>query len=152
MVTVTQAVTPATHAEKSSWEQAGIRMNLSSATFDTVVGDAVPCPKGCSWTLENWGGGWIFSPDYYPSGEEIFAGGAGSNSGNFNTPTDNELIKKTDTTSASLTGYENLLAKVLPVIWQPEIVTVVEIHKGLEGVTPLNPIGAFTPAYWHWKS
>ena len=35
----------------------------------------------CTWELENWGGGWIFAPDYYPSGEELFQTGARSNSG-----------------------------------------------------------------------
>lgn len=40
-----------------------------------------PC-KGstCTWQLENWGGGWEYSPDIYPTGEEIFATGAGSTS------------------------------------------------------------------------
>ncbi|MGH9919416.1 MAG: ABC transporter substrate-binding protein, partial [Nitrososphaerales archaeon] len=146
----TKNLTHLMDAEKGSWSAVGIRMGLSSATFNTVNAVAVPCPKGCSWELENWGGGWIYSPDYYPTGEEIFAKGAASNSGNFTTPTDDKLIAETDTTKLSLTKYENLLAKNLPVLWQPEDVTVVEIHKGLEGVTPLNPIGAVTPAYWHW--
>jgi peptide/nickel transport system substrate-binding protein len=137
-------------AEKASWEQAGIRTNMSSATFNAVIGAAVPCPKGCKWTMENWGGGWIYSPDYYPTGEEIFASGAGSNSGNFTTATNNKLIKQTDVTKAKLTKYENWLANKLPVVWQPEIVTAVEIHKGITH-PPLNPLDADTPATFHWK-
>lgn len=137
-------------AEKASWEQAGIRTNMSSATFNAVIGAAVPCPKGCKWTMENWGGGWIYSPDYYPTGEEIFATGAGSNSGNFTTATNNKLIKQTDVSKAKLTKYENWLANKLPVVWQPEIVTAVEIHKGISH-PPLNPLDADTPATLHWK-
>ncbi len=30
-------------AEKSSWSQAGININLSQASFNTVTGIAVPC-------------------------------------------------------------------------------------------------------------
>ena len=30
------------NAEKSSWAQAGINMNLSQASFNTVIGNAVP--------------------------------------------------------------------------------------------------------------
>lgn len=138
-------------AEKASWAQAGIKISLSNATFDSVLGNAVQCPKGCAWTLENWGGGWIFSPDYYPTGEEIFAAGAGSNNGSYATATNTRLIRQSDLEPVTLTNYENWLAKELPVVWQPDPVTIVEIHKGLAGVLPLNPLGIVTPAYWYWK-
>ncbi len=139
-------------AEKSSWSSAGINMNVTTATFNTVIGNAVPCPKGCSWQMENWGAGWIFAPDFYPSGEEIFASGAGSNSGNYVDATNDKLIKQSYQTNASLTAYENYLAKNLPVIWQPNIANPIsEIQKGLEGVTPQNPLQAITPEDWHWS-
>ena len=72
-------------------------MTLSTGTFDTVIGNATPCSgSGCTWQLENWGAGWIFSPDYYPSGEEIFQTGAGSNSGSYSNPTNDANIKATN--------------------------------------------------------
>ena len=70
--------------------------------------------------MENWGGGWVYSPDYYPSGEEIFQTGAGSNGGQYSDPTNDRLIKETNFGDASLSAYENYLAKNLPVVWQPE--------------------------------
>ena len=78
-----------------------------------------PCPSGCSWELENWGAGWIFSPDYYPTGEELFQTGAGSNSGSYSDPTNDANIVATNTTQAPLTPYENYLAQQLPVVFQP---------------------------------
>src|SRR5262249_28953076 len=69
-------------AQKSSWAQAGIHVNLTTGTFNTVLSTAIPCRgSGCGWEAGNWGGGWIFSPDYYPSGELLFQSGASSNSG-----------------------------------------------------------------------
>ncbi len=71
------------NTEKSSWAQAGFNITLSQASFDTVIGNATTCTPSpsCTWELENWGAGWVYAPDYYPTGEEIFSTGAGSNSG-----------------------------------------------------------------------
>ncbi len=147
----TKAETALMDAEKSSWAKVGLRVNLSSADFDAVISAAVPCHgSSCKWTMQNWGGGWIFAPDYYPTGEEIFATGAGSNAGDFTTATNNTLIKQTDTTSVGLTSYENWLTAKLPVVWQPEIVTINEIHDTITH-PPLNPLDANTPATFHWK-
>lgn len=33
---------------------------------------------GTAWDMTNWGGGWVFAPDYLPTGEEIFDGVPGS--------------------------------------------------------------------------
>ena len=152
----TKSETALMNAERGSWLQAGIKMSLNSATFNTVIGNAVPChvkagtSKTCKWQMENWGGGWIYSPDYYPSGTEIFETGAASNSGDFHTKTNDKLISQTEVGSATLTKYENLVAKKLAVIWQPEIVTAVELHKGLHH-PPLSPLGDTTPATVFWK-
>ncbi len=137
-------------AEKASWQQAGIRVNLSSATYDTVIGSADPCPKGCSWQIENWDSGWTFVPDYYPTGEEMFATGAEANSADFSTPLNDQLIKDTDTTAANLTQYEDNLAKMLPVVWQPTPVTVIEVRKGITH-PQFNPVENDTPATLHWS-
>jgi peptide/nickel transport system substrate-binding protein len=117
-------------AEKSSWATAGIDVNLSQATFDTVLSNAVPCSGAkCDWDMENWGGGWSFEPDYYPSGEEIFETGAGSNSGSYSDPTNDANIKATNYTNVSLTTYENYLAQQLPVIWQAKLPTTCVVSR-----------------------
>jgi len=141
------------NAEKSSWAQAGINVTLTSASFNSVIGTAVPCPSGCAWQLQNWGAGWVFSPDYYPTGEEIFQSGAGSNSGNYSDPTNDANITATNTTDVNLTNYENYLAKNLPVVYQPNYVTeMTEIQNGLSGVTPQSPLWSINPENWRWNS
>ena len=141
------------NAEKSSWAQAGIDITLKSASFNTILGKAVPCEKGkaCDWELENWGGGWIYAPDYYPTGEAIFATGSGSNSGSYNDPKNDALIKATTDSKISLNAYQMYLAKQLPVVWQPNTATALtEIRKGLKGVTPQSPLISITPEAWRF--
>ncbi len=136
--------------EKSSWAQAGINVTLSTATFNTVIGTAIPCSgASCTWQMENWGGGWIFAPDYYPSGEVLFQTGASSNGGNYSDAQADSLIKQTTQGTADLANYENYLAQQLPVVWQPQAVTVAEISNHLGGATPLNPLGTLNPETWY---
>ncbi len=147
----TVAIDQLMQAQKSSWGQAGIHVNLSSATFDTVIGVAVPCSgKSCTWEMENWGGGWIFAPDYYPSGEDLFQTGAGSNAGTYSDKKADSLIKSTTLGNADLANYENYVAQQLPVIWQPNPVTVGEISTKLQGATPVNPLLTINPEDWYF--
>ncbi len=150
-VSGTKTITTLMNAERSSWEQAGVRMNLSTATFNTVIGSATPCPKGCSWEFENWGAGWEYYPDLYPAGTSIMATGGGSNFGDWSTKTSTVLIRKTVTGSTNLFKYENWEQKKLPVIWQPQRVALYEVHKGLSGVLPMDPLNTQTPATFVWK-
>ena len=140
-------------AEKSSWESAGITVNLTQATFDTVIGNSVPCSGGsaCKWEMENWGGGWSFEPDYYPSGEELFETGAGSNFGSYSDSTNDANIRATNDTNVGLTTYENYLAKQLPVVWQANpAYELTEIASNLRGLTPQNPYGFLAPEEWYF--
>ena len=146
------SLTQLMNAEKSSWASAGITMNLSQQSFNTVIGNSTPCTGStCTWELGNWGAGWIFSPDYYPTGEEIFQTGAGSNSGSYSDPTNDANITATNTTQTPLTTYENYLAEQLPVVYQPNAVTsLTEIAKGLNGATPQSVFWALTPENWRF--
>jgi peptide/nickel transport system substrate-binding protein len=145
--------------EVSEWAKAGIVVKTTANSFDGVLAIAVPClptvTKACQdWDFANWGGGWLFAPDYLPTGEEIFATGAGSNSGNYNDPENNSLIIQTNKSSSAtvFTTWENYLAKQLPVIWQPNSVGEAEIAKNLGGVTPLSALKDLTPEYWYFTS
>jgi peptide/nickel transport system substrate-binding protein len=151
----TPSLTEYMNAAKSSWAQAGIQVNLTTATFDTVVGNATPCSGGpsCSWELENWGGGWVFAPDYYPSGEEIFATGAGSNSGDYSNPTNDNNIKQSYQTNTNLDTYQNYLAKQLPVVWSSnQAYQLSEIKNTLHGALPQNPLLNINPENWYFTS
>ena len=91
--------------EVAQWALAGIHITTKAAPFNQVIAYATPCvpkvtPACQSWMMGNWGGGWIFSPDYLPTGEEIFATGAGSNSGDYNNAENNTLIHETNVSAA----------------------------------------------------
>jgi peptide/nickel transport system substrate-binding protein len=147
--------TEAVADEISSWESAGIHINETTATFNTVIANATACSPGpsCTWELEDWAGSWVYSPDIYPTGEELFATGAVANYGSYSDPTADSLIKGTDFSNASLNNYEDYLVKQLPVIYLPQQVqSLTEIQDNLRGVTPQNILSALTPEEWYYVS
>ncbi len=130
-------------AEASSWASAGIKVNLSQASFDTVIRNATACIPGpsCTWELQNWGTGWIFAPDFYPTGEEFFSTGGVANYGSFSDATNDKNILATTYSGANLFAYEIYLAKQLPAIFQDNPASYIwEIDKKLRGVVPLNQL------------
>jgi peptide/nickel transport system substrate-binding protein len=140
----------------SSWAQAGIKLQLEPKSFGQVISTAAtPCAAGkaCPWDIANWGGGWVYAPDYYPTGEEIFASGAGSNFGDYSDPTADTLIKATDFSSSlrALYKYEDYLAVNLPGIWQPETaLTFNEVGKNVCGFSPENPLFTWVAEAWYF--
>lgn len=142
--------------EATTFQQAasgvGVRINLSSAPFGTVIDHALPCTakqSSCSGQIQYWGQGWVFAPDYYPSGENFFAGGAALNSSNYNDPTANKLIEAS-ITGGGLGGYESYLAKQVPVLWMPVSDSQISAIKDtLQGVGAQNPILTTTPETWY---
>jgi len=124
---------------------------VTATTFNNVLGQAVPTNH--TWDLNNWGGGWIYAPDYYPTGELIFSSGAGSNSGAYSNKTIDQLIDDTTTQSGVqvMQTYEDALAKDLPVVWQPTFASALtETATALKGTQPVNPFGFITPENWHY--
>jgi peptide/nickel transport system substrate-binding protein len=140
--------------EQSAWNAIGIKTQLVSNTFPTVISSyAPPCMTGSPCTIEEgwWGGGWSYEPDYYPSGETLFSTGAGSNAGNYSSAKADTLIAATDTTEASLDSYQNYIAQQLPVIWQPNAdYELSEVRSTLRGVAPQNPFLWLFPEYWYY--
>ena len=101
--------------------------------------------------MQYWGGGWVFAPDYDPTGESIFQTGAGSNYGSYNDKTNDSNIAATTSSNESLTKYENYLAEQLPIVYQPNPATsLTEIKKGLTGVTPQSPLDSINPENWRF--
>jgi peptide/nickel transport system substrate-binding protein len=137
---------------KSNLASDGITVNLTSAPFNTILANAAPCKLGpsCSWQLENWGQGWSYGPDYYPTGESIFETGSGINEGNYSNATNDANINATHVISGTsvLYKYENYLALQLPVIWQPDPdFQISEIKNTLSGVTQSSILN-YTPEDW----
>ncbi len=140
--------------EQSAWNSIGINTSLVSNTFHTVVSAyAPPCQSGspCTTELGWWGGGWEYSPDYYPSGETLFATGSGSNASNYSNGKADSLIKATTNTETSLNKYEDYMATQLPVLWEPNAdYELSEVANNLRGIAPQNPFGNLFPEYWYY--
>lgn len=149
-----QQVTTAMDSLKSNASQVGIQLTLRGETFDSVIAGINVCSgPSCTWDIGYWGGGWSYGPDYYPTGESLFATGASSNSGGYSSPEMDSLINATLTTAdnSKFIAYENYAATNLPVIWMPLYVrNLTEIGSGLKGVTPQNPFNWLQPETWHY--
>jgi peptide/nickel transport system substrate-binding protein len=141
-------------AFKSDLGRVGVRLNLHSEPFNSVIANAVACKPSqatCSWQLAYWGGGWAYGVDPFPSGEELFLTGATSNFGNYSSPTANRLIEATlhSGGKAAEYAYEDYLARQLPVIWMPRPdVQISAITSSLRGALPQSPITSLTPELW----
>jgi peptide/nickel transport system substrate-binding protein len=142
---------------QSNTAQIGIKLNLDPKPFAQVIaasgGNCVVTKSPCNWDMANWGFGWSFSPDYLPTGEELFQCGAVSNSGGYCDSTDDALIAKT-LTSADLQymyQWQDYLAPQLPVEYQPNAAyTLTEVANNLKGVLPQSPTLSITPETWYF--
>jgi peptide/nickel transport system substrate-binding protein len=135
----------------------GIKLNLEPKPFDQVLaiagGNCKVAPLPCNWDMADWGLGWSFSPDYLPTGEELFLSTDPANSSGYSNATNDALINKTLTSSSTQYMYEwqNYLSAQLPFIWQPEAdYQLTEIAGNLKGVTPQSSTLSINPENWYF--
>jgi len=138
---------------KSDAAQAGIAINLVPQSFNTVIGETTPCSPGpkCTWDILNFGG-WNFNgPGFEPTGEPLFATGAGSNSGSYSNSEEDNLITATHTSSSLsvFQQYATYTDQQLPFIWMPNAYAVQAVTSTLGGVA-FNPLADFLPEYWYF--
>lgn len=135
----------------------GIRIALREVTTATITATIEPCaPRtaACSWQLGQYGSAWVFAPDHYPTGEEIFQTGALGNVGSYSDPAIDRLIRATTTAPAggaqrALDAYANAVRRQLPDFWQPSPGTLLSFQANLAGTTP-NAYGYLTPEEWYF--
>src|ERR1700722_2329995 len=142
---LTQEIT----AEIADWAQVGIKVSTSTESFNSVVAD---CNSGAGFQLCMWGGGWTFAPNYFPTGETLFAVGGGFNPGDYANATMTNLIQGTDFGHSNLTDYATFAAQNLPVLYEPESAPTVETIKTLHssiGFTN-SPLINFMPEYYYF--
>jgi peptide/nickel transport system substrate-binding protein len=149
-------------AFQSSVSAVGIQLTLTGAPQGTVIDTYQTCsasqPAGCSWDIKSPSLGayaWTFSPDYYPTGDQIFETGAGFNGGGFSNAVNNGNIVATQRNPGSepLYTYEDYLAKELPVIWMPtSYYQLSVISPKLHGVLPQDPNLNIYPQDWSLSS
>ena len=135
----------------------GIRLNLEPKPFAQVIsvagGNCVVAKLPCDWDMANWGGGWSFSPDYEPTGEQLFLSGVVANSGGYSDATNDSMISKT-LTSGNLDymyTWQDYLSAQLPMIWQPQAdYQLTEIAGNLRGVIRQSPTLSINPENWYF--
>jgi peptide/nickel transport system substrate-binding protein len=139
---------------KSDMAQAGVQLTLVPQSFNTIIGESAPCTStqaSCNWDILNFGG-WSFNgPGFEPTGEPLFATGAGSNSGSYSDSTMDSYISLTHT-SDSLSTFQKYAAYVadqLPFIWMPNAYTVSATSSNLANVG-FNPLTTLLPEYWYF--
>jgi peptide/nickel transport system substrate-binding protein len=135
----------------------GIKLNLEPKPFAEVIsvagGNCVVVKAPCNWDIANWGFGWSFSPDYLPTGDELFLCGAVANSGGYCNPANDTLINKTLTNPdlQYMYSWQDYLAPQLPVMYQPNAAyTLTEVANNLKGALPQSPTLSINPENWYF--
>jgi len=123
----------------------GIVLTATSVPPARVLSD-VSGPSR-NWDLASWDGGWQYAPDYFPSGEWLFAEGSPWNVGGYADARATALVVASLRSSARLAPYDAYLADQLPVVWQPTPVTLLETRAVIKGVVA-SPLGSITPEAW----
>jgi peptide/nickel transport system substrate-binding protein len=139
---------------KSDASKAGIDINLVGQTFNTIIGESAPCsPMGPKCNVQVFAyGGWGYNgPGFEPTGEPLFATGAGSNSGNYSNPQMDSLITATHTSNeiATFHNYATYTAQQLPFIWAPNPYRIWAVSTKLHNVT-FNALYTLLPEYWYF--
>ena len=137
--------------------QVGIEISLDQVTQATIAATIEPCSSSspaCSWEIGQYGTAWLFEPDHYPTGDEIFQTGALGNVNNYSDPAIDKLITATTTTSAggaqaALNAYADQARLQLPDFWQPSPGTLITVQSNLRGFSP-NAYGFIDPEEWYF--
>jgi len=143
----------------------GINIDLTNHPFDKVISTAVACEPSqpeCSWTAENWGAGWIYGPDFLPTGESLFAPGSVANYGSYSNPEATHLIDETITgplskEKAALTAFAKYIATQVPVVFGPTSIGTYQGDAGTLVAADLggyaaNAVGYLNPEDWYFTS
>ncbi len=135
----------------NNWNSEGIAITPNPTNFDTGIGDCL------NFDMCNWGGGWLFAPDYYPSGETLFEPGGGFNLGAVSIPVLTTDIIRTDygwaghTAKQAMTQYAQDAASLLPVNYVPTPTGIGEIQRTVTFVNSTagqpNPLADLMPEY-----
>ncbi len=142
-------------AIQASEAQAGIKLDLKSEPFNTLIGTTGVCTasshsQNCGWQLADLG----YNPYLlYPSDQGVFVTGGSSNYGGYSDPTEDRLIKTTETESSqqAFFQYEDYTARQLPMLFTPLRAGIILYRSNLHGLAPLNPFsGDNTEETWYF--
>lgn len=141
-------------AYKSDAAQAGLAIDTVAKTQNTIGTEVSPCstsnPSGCQWEAALYGG-WVFQPDYYPTGDGLWATGAGANTFSYSDPQMDTLIAKSVTSSDinDMYAYEDYLNTHQPVVFNQNGVEIYEVANGFY-FPPQDPYQGYEPEFWYY--
>ncbi len=147
---------------KANASLVGIQVNLSSGSFDQVVGrvegdcGTTTVPKPCKWELADWGQGWSYEPDFLPTGDELYGTGSAGNLGQYSNAENDKLIKATVQTSnpqqfqQDMYKWEKYLTPLLPVMLQPEAPYALLEHIDDLHIGQQSPTITMNPEDWYF--
>jgi len=144
---------------QSNASRVGIRMTIQAQSFDQVVKTAGPNCKvvpgtSCSaWEIADWGGGWVFVPDFYPSGETLTVTGATANNPVYYNKANDQMVQQslTDPTNNTLYKWQQYMQTQLPFSWQPNVpYQLTEVANNIKGVTPQSAALDINPENWYF--
>jgi peptide/nickel transport system substrate-binding protein len=140
---------------QSNAAQVGIKLNLEPKPAQEV-GAGGNCVVGripCNWDMAYYGLGWTYSPDFLPTGDELFLCGAVANIGGYCSKTNDALIDKTLTSSNMQYMYtwEDYLSQQLPEEWAPYAASqLTEVADNLKGALPQSSTLSINPENWYF--
>jgi len=145
------ALTSTVNTEISEWNSIGVKVSATYKGFDDVISEC----NGGTFQMCWWGGGWIYAPDYYPSGETLFDPSGSFDVGSYKSAHMNALIQATTQGSVILTAYATYAASQLPVLYEPNPTATGEQDRALKcAPSPAdcvpNPLQNFMPEYIHY--
>jgi peptide/nickel transport system substrate-binding protein len=140
---------------KSDLSQAGIQVNLVPQSFNTIIGESLPCKPtaaACKWQGLFFGGWNYNGPGFEPTGEPLYETGATSNAGSYSSPQMDSLIGLSHTSSSLsvFQQYATYAAQQLPgVIYFPDYYNIYAVNNKLANVG-FNPLADILPEYWNF--
>ena len=143
------ALDSALNLEIADWASIGIQFTHATDSFNNVISD---CGGASGFEICSLGQGWTYAPNYLPSGENLFVPNGAFNVGSYSDPKMTTLINASSYGTAKLNSYATYAAQQLPVLYQPQQGTAIEVIRTLKstiGFTP-NPLGNFMPEYYHY--
>ncbi len=141
---------------------AGIDLQLSSSPIDTLLPIVTECAgtetisSKCNWQMAYFGAPrFLYEPDFYPTGEDIYATGAADSGDGYSSAQVDRVIAATEAGGAGvaeLHAYENEIAKLVPTPFLPTPpIQISAIKRTLHGAVPQDALTNVYPQLWTWS-
>jgi peptide/nickel transport system substrate-binding protein len=146
---------------KEQARRVGINISLTTSNTGNTPPPCTPNQQACKWTAENpIAGGFIYGPDYLPTGEYLYNPGTAFNSGSYSDPKMTQLIQATIIARASqearaLAAYAQYVQRQLPVVFEPTRIGTYAPDSGTLvsnklGGYAANALGLMNPEDWYF--